>query len=435
VTVQTSSETPVHILVLTTGNPMLEAALLGRGHQVTLLVPDDIVAEQQERWPGLAVHGTPTWEDPDGRELERLLAELPDGIDAVETGDEQCVLYAARLRERLGGKGLTVEQAVWMTDKARMLTQLADKGLPVAWHRVITHDSQVEWAVEQLGGLPLIFKPTRGMGSTHTYLARTPGELQELRRNKVFSTALADSVGQFGASRLLSPLNDQGGFLAQRYIQTTVEYFVDFLIVDGKPFPMPGRYSVPLLTGAGRSWHWTALPADHPEMRAVVDLAQRALDAMGHTHGAAQVEILRDHYGRLWVGEVAARLGGGVPDAYGRLFNFDVADTLAKVLTGEDPSLDQVEPVHRAVTVLGIAPPQGLVTAMSKPDTLLHWPEVLWVDVRLALGRPVPPQFGSVPGAGRVSFVPDATDNDSIDAQACALLAALGIEVASIEPV
>lgn len=182
----------MHVLVLTTGNPLLEEALLAAGHTVSLLAP----AAGMPRPPALgvrAVHTLGHWDDLDA--LPGLHVSLPD-IDAVATIDEQCIVTAARLRELRGLPGLTVDAALAHTDKHVMKTSLATAGLPVARHQLIHHADEIPCATAELGW-PVIVKPRAAAATWNTFVIRDEAHLKNLVTAGAFERRVADITGRF----------------------------------------------------------------------------------------------------------------------------------------------------------------------------------------------------------------------------------------------
>ncbi|WP_042380040.1 ATP-grasp domain-containing protein [Streptacidiphilus melanogenes] len=418
-----------HVLVPTTGNPILEDGLLNDGHTVTLIVPANAVPTYRQRYPELSVFGVHSWDDL--AELTALNYHLPE-VDAVATNDEQCVVAAAHLRELRGLPGLSVADARCFTDKHLMLTRLAQAGIPVAPHRVVHHESEIAAAAEAIGW-PVVVKPRSGMATVHTYRVGNPQELAQLRATGVFETPVEDTAHRFGASDLLGALNGaRGGYLVQACIDVVEECFVDLYLFEGERLlAAPGRYHKPIMLSMGGGHrHWTVLSPDLPETIAVVDLVHRAVTALGSHTGVHHVEVLRDRSGKLWLGEAAARTGGGIYQAYGLQYAMDVPHVLAQLALGVRPDIDQLTPHYPALTTLALAPAPGIVRHFTSADDLRALPAVVDVDLTLTIGQPVPRGFGSMPGGGRILIRPRATDPGTVLADVEELLAVLALDIA-----
>ena len=89
-------------------------------------------------------------------------------IDQVECLWEPYMLLAARLREALGLRGMTVEQTLPFRDKELMKRRLDAAGIRTPRHASTTTVAGV-WEAAEWIGYPLIVKPIAGAGSADTY--------------------------------------------------------------------------------------------------------------------------------------------------------------------------------------------------------------------------------------------------------------------------
>ena len=112
--------------------------------QVKSLWDEDAVCNEVERWLG-------------GR-----------SVDRVECLWEPGVVLAARLRERLGVRGMSVEHAAHFRDKELMKRKLDAAGIRTPRHFRCSDEASAREAAERLG-YPLIVKPIAGAGSADTY--------------------------------------------------------------------------------------------------------------------------------------------------------------------------------------------------------------------------------------------------------------------------
>jgi biotin carboxylase len=114
-----------------------------------------------------------SWADEDEAIATVLDALRGRNVDRVETLWEPTVLVAARLRERIGTPGLTVEQTLPFRDKGRMKEVLDAAGIRTPRSARATTAAGCREAAERIG-FPLIVKPIAGAGSLDTY--RIDGE-------------------------------------------------------------------------------------------------------------------------------------------------------------------------------------------------------------------------------------------------------------------
>jgi biotin carboxylase len=97
-------------------------------------------------------------------------------IDRVLCLWEPVMIAAARLRERLGVPGMTVEQTIPFRDKEAMKRVLDAAGIRTPRHGSATTAQQVREHAERIG-YPLIVKPIAGAGSRDTYKVESAQEL------------------------------------------------------------------------------------------------------------------------------------------------------------------------------------------------------------------------------------------------------------------
>ncbi|WP_433892570.1 ATP-grasp domain-containing protein [Streptomyces sp. CA-111067] len=401
----------------------METALLAAGHTVTLLTPASGPAHPP---PGIrAVHTIGHWDDLDA--LTALEPSLPP-VGAVATIDEQCIVAAAHLRQLRGLPGLRVDAAHRYTDKHAMKNALDAAGLPVAAHRLVHHADEIPAAAQALGW-PVIVKPRAGAATWNTFVVRSEAHLKELVAAGAFDARVPDITGRFHAGHALDSLHEAAdGFLVEAFLDLADEYFVDLYVHEGEVLlAAPGRYDQPLLRTVGSASYDTVLPPDHPEARAVTDLARRAAAALGAQTGAVHCEILRTTDGRLHVGEAAARPGGDcITELTGLMFGIDVPTALAALAVGERPALP-TEPHYPALTAVMIAAPPGTVTRVATAETIAQRPGVMSATINLRPGEPVPATAGTVTGAGRILYHPH--DHTRLDREVAELRAALDIQV------
>jgi len=118
----------------------------------------------------------PSWGDEEAvlAEVERLARRV--NIDRVESLWEPLMVLAARIRERLGLPGMTVEQTLPFRDKELMKQVLDAAGIRTP-HHARAHDvNEVLAAIERVG-YPAIIKPIAGAGSKDTFRVNDAAEL------------------------------------------------------------------------------------------------------------------------------------------------------------------------------------------------------------------------------------------------------------------
>ena len=100
-------------------------------------------------------------------------------IDRVLSNWEPLVILAARLRERWGMPGMSVDAVRGFRDKQLMKERVKAAGLRVPRSRRVKTESETRAAVEEIG-FPLILKPIAGAGSADTYKVTSKAELESV---------------------------------------------------------------------------------------------------------------------------------------------------------------------------------------------------------------------------------------------------------------
>jgi biotin carboxylase len=103
----------------------------------------------------------------------------PVKIDAVECLWEPGVILAARLREALGVRGMTVEEATPFRNKERMKQVLDAAGIRTPRHESATDKDGCRDAAHKIG-FPIIIKPIAGAGSADTHRVNDERELEDV---------------------------------------------------------------------------------------------------------------------------------------------------------------------------------------------------------------------------------------------------------------
>jgi biotin carboxylase len=215
-----------------------------------------------------------------GREVDRVLANW-----------EVMVLTAARLRERFGVPGMTVDTVNGFRDKQLMKERVAAAGLRVPRAVRVRTIAETRAAAEQIG-FPLIVKPIAGAGSADTY--------------RVDDTAALDSV--------LSRMQHVREASCEEFVEGD-EYTFDTVSIGGVPAYANVAQYLPRPLDA-RSHEWispviiTVRDLAQPRLAAGIALGQRVLGALGMGEGFTHMEWFRRADGEVVFGEIGCRPGG-----------------------------------------------------------------------------------------------------------------------------
>jgi biotin carboxylase len=222
----------------------------------------------------------------------RLRADYPQGFSGIVPWDEMSVLLGAELSDLLG--------LGW--NSHRVIERCRDKGVMKDWLRQsgvvrvnagrVVHDAQEAMAFqEEIGGWPVVVKPTGGAGSMHVTFASDPGELlrgcQEVLESDAGEVLLEEFVG--GDELAVNGMVDRAG---------------DFLVTDVWLYDKRESHGVPNL------YYQTLKLSTGPLFWKVAAYAGRVVDALELRRAPVHLEVKVDERGPCII-EVGARLPGG----------------------------------------------------------------------------------------------------------------------------
>jgi biotin carboxylase len=212
-------------------------------------------------------------------------------VDRVETLWEPLVILAARLRERLGVPGMSLDTVLGFRDKQLMKERVAAAGLRVPHSRRVRTPAEIRAAAEEIG-YPLILKPIAGAGSADTYRVDSPAELD----------------------RLLPRIAHVREASCEEFIDGD-EFTYDTVCVDGRPvFENVAQYLPRPLIARTNEWIspviCTVRDLSQPVIRPGIELGRGVLKALGMGSGFTHMEWYRTSSGEVVFGEIGCRPGG-----------------------------------------------------------------------------------------------------------------------------
>lgn len=215
-----------------------------------------------------------------GREVDRVLANW-----------EVLVLTAARLREKLGLPGMSVDAVRGFRDKQLMKERVAAAGLRVPRSVRIRTATEARAAAEQLG-FPMIIKPIAGAGSADTYRVNSAKELETT----------------------LAKMQHVGEASCEEFIEGE-EFTCDTVCIDGKPaYINVAQYLPPPLIARSEEWVspviTTVRDLDQPPIARGIELGKGVLKALGMGDGFTHMEWFLKPNGEAVFGEIGCRPGG-----------------------------------------------------------------------------------------------------------------------------
>ena len=212
-------------------------------------------------------------------------------VDRVLANWEVMVLTAARLRERFGVPGMTVDEVRGFRDKQLMKERVAAAGLRVPRSVRVTTASEAREGAARLG-YPLVLKPISGAGSADTYEVGSAAELE---------AALAKMRHVVEAS-------------LEEFVDGD-EFTYDTVCIGGKPaFANVAQYLPKPLIARTNEWISpvivTVRDLAQPALAAGIRLGEQVLGALRMGDGFTHMEWFRTPRGEVVFGEIGCRPGG-----------------------------------------------------------------------------------------------------------------------------
>ena len=225
--------------------------------------------------------------------VRAIAREWGGKVDRVLGILEQLQVPLAEVREKLGIRGMDVEEARHFRDKSLMKSRLAEHGLPCARHVLAESAGQARAFAERVG-YPLVVKPPAGAGSRNTFRVERAADLEDWLRSD-------------------APRPDAPAMI-EEFI-TGEEFSFDTITLDGKHLLHSiSRYRPGPLEVLETPWiQWTVqLPRriDGPEFDAIKQAGPRAIEVLGIRTGLTHMEWFRRPDGSIAISEVAARPPG-----------------------------------------------------------------------------------------------------------------------------
>jgi biotin carboxylase len=212
-------------------------------------------------------------------------------VDRVLANWEVMVLTAARLRERLGVPGMSVDVVNGFRDKQIMKERVAAAGLRVPRSTRVRTVAEARAAADLLG-YPLVLKPIAGAGSADTHRVGDDRELEAVLKATMH-------VGEVSMEEFIEG----------------EEFTYDTLCVDGQPrFQNVAQYLPKPLIARTNEWISpvivTARDLGAPRLARGLAIGRGVLDALHMGDGFTHMEWFRKPDGEVVFGEIGCRPGG-----------------------------------------------------------------------------------------------------------------------------
>lgn len=212
-------------------------------------------------------------------------------VDRILANWEVMVQTAAKLRERCGVPGMSVDAVEGFRDKQLMKERVAAAGLRVPRSERVRTVAEVKAAVERIG-YPLILKPIAGAGSADTY--------------RVDDDA--------GLDLALAKMRHVTECSCEEFIAGE-EFTYDTVCVGGVPaFQNVAHYLPKPLIARTNEWISpviiTVRDLQQPKLAAGQELGKKVLKALGMGDGFTHMEWFLKPNGEAVFGEIGCRPGG-----------------------------------------------------------------------------------------------------------------------------
>jgi biotin carboxylase len=284
--------------------------------------------------------------------------------DAVEACWEPLTILAARLRERWGLPGMSVDTVVGFRDKNVMHERILAAGLRTARSIRVRTEPEAWEAARELG-FPVVVKPTAGAGGADTHICPD-----------------AASLG-----RALASTRHVQEVVLEEFV-TGDEYTYETLCVNGRTlFHAASRYVPNVLDARKNEWISPIIcclrDMDSPELVEGVRLGQRAAAALGMGTGISHMEWFRQADGTAVFGEMACRPPGAMMmDLMNYARDVDLFRAWGRAVVGLDPELP-AERKYNAAIVFKRAIGEGRIRAVEGLEAFLgkYGPHVARVDL------------------------------------------------------
>jgi biotin carboxylase len=267
-------------------------------------------------------------------------------------------------------------------------------------HLVHPNQSEPELsAVEGEVGWPAVLKPRSAQGSRYTFLVRDGAELENLlhalgpgRPSMVLEGYLADDPARAD--------DPYAGYVSVESV--VADGVVSHLALTGR-FPPAGNFR--------ETGFFIPAALDAESRTAVLDLATRAIHALGVRTGCLHTEIKFTPDGPRII-EVNGRVGGGVPEMLERAAGVSLLDLTLRVALGEPVSVDGPVATDRIGYRFFLQPPtvSATVTAVEGINDFSDRAEVDTVSLHQVPGAALDWRDGS---GNHILAVVGSTDDEA----------------------
>lgn len=285
-------------------------------------------------------------------------------VDRVETQWEPLVILAAKIRERLGVPGMSVDTVTGFRDKQLMKERVAAAGLRVPYAFRCQSADEIRASAERVG-FPLIVKPIAGAGSANTYRVDDARTLDEVIHKTRFVPEV--SVEEFVEGE---------------------EFTYDTVCVDGRPvFENVAQYLPRPLEARSHEWIspiiCTVRNLDQPKIQAGITLGRQVLKALGMGTGFTHMEWYLKANGEVVFGEIGCRPGGAhLVDQMNLTCDIDLFREWARAVCWKSFEAPTIRKFNAAI-IFKRAKGQGRITRIDGLQDYVHRyrPAICWENL------------------------------------------------------
>lgn len=230
-------------------------------------------------------------------DIEKIFAKILAirQIRAVYTTYEPVMEIAGYLRERFNIPGMNYAESLKVRDKHIMKKTAVENSINTAKCKLVKCLTDLYAFIEETD-YPIVIKPISGFATKYTF--------------KI------DSFGDFFKVNVIKMLWRHKEFLAEKFIDGD-EYHCNSVVVNGKiVFSYVGEnlYNNMETVLNGKPKASIAFPAccdnDHPIIKNIKSFNERLVDCYNIKDGFSHAEVFVDREGVIYLGEIAARIGG-----------------------------------------------------------------------------------------------------------------------------
>ena len=285
------------------------------------------------------------------------------GLAGVTSSSEYFISTAASIAHRLNLAGPSPVAVRACRDKFKQRQRLEKAGVSMpAFHGATSIKSAVAAAQEL--SLPVIVKPVSGSGSVGVKLCLS-----------------LDEVGAHAARLLSQRQNERGAPVARRILVESVasgwEYSVETFDLQVIGITSKHLGPLPTFVEVGHDYPAQLSPATK---KAIEDIAQQSLTALGLGWGPAHIELRLTESGPQII-EVNPRLAGGfIPELVRLSCGIDLISETIMLVVGEQPELKRSCQDHTSIRFI-LSPGDGILAEVEGVDQAQSIPGITEVKL------------------------------------------------------